>query len=112
MKVSDIIGQMGLSDWWLNMLTKKEQKHIVDKFGADLIKGHPVTCRQPQAIFFAELSSWVNTKNEYPIALKLIKKAEDEFNNNLRIIDKHFYYMGTGYGSIHIKYRAQAGAGA
>lgn len=87
-----LIGYFNLADWWNDALTKDERDCIVKKYGNDLIHGDRTLKHSSACLFLAHLTMWINTKAEYPIAIKLVKKAEREYTNSIDIIDMHFYF--------------------
>lgn len=92
-QVKGVIGDLGLSDWWKQTFSKDEQNYIVSKYGEDLVSGNRTVNVSSPAVFLSHLTTWINTKKDYPITLKIVNKAENEYNDNINVDDKHFFFM-------------------
>ncbi len=96
--VDGYIGAYELSEWWFDTFTDEERNYIVEKYtplglsSCTLIEG-TVSVNTHVSIFLATLASWFSTKADLSIAIRMLDKAAELFNNKIKITDKHFYFM-------------------
>ncbi|HBD94211.1 MAG: hypothetical protein A2015_10100 [Spirochaetes bacterium GWF1_31_7] len=92
-KIEGLIGHFQLTDWWFSTFDKNEMSYIVKKYGINLIEGNNFILNRSSCYYLANLSTWFLTTKDIEIARKFIYKAEELYDSDISINDKHFYYL-------------------
>lgn len=97
--VQGTIGYFKLTDWWLSDFSEIERDHIVKTYspmggsGRSLVEGQCLGHSQSVGQFLSLLASWFNNSSDKSIAVRILKKAEEEIGDSTKILDKHFFYQ-------------------
>jgi hypothetical protein len=92
------IGYYGLSDWWLSEFTDEERNHIVSVYtpmgsGQDILLKDNIDWSSSSVVKFLQiLAGWFDNKNDRGLAIRILKKAEELLNDEIPILDIHFFY--------------------
>ena len=94
-----MIGQYGLSDWWLTAFSPAERDHIEKTYdpSGSLTRGGPVTAigangeERGAVDLLTPLSGWFNNPRDRSIARRILLKAE-ELAGTSSILAQHFLY--------------------
>lgn len=98
-RIGGFIKAYNLENWWNKSFNEEERDYIVKKykpFGLGentLIQGSFMNLNQPKSTFLTNLASWFSTKKDINIARKMIIEASKSFNEDIPILEKHFYYL-------------------
>ncbi len=102
LKVEGEIGYLGLTDWWFFAFNDDERRYIESVYqplghpsgGSPLTKGKIVAMSQTAADLLSALGGWFKKKpDDRDLALRILKKAEEEALAGKRILPLHFTYQ-------------------
>lgn len=105
--VNWIIGNLWLSDWWVNTFTKEEREYIVKIFQPlwwnwkDLIEGDRWWFSYEISSLLWSLAGWFKNEGDRNIAYRMIDKWDIHSSELKNILDLHFFYQN----KLEIYYR-------
>ncbi|MFQ2228812.1 hypothetical protein ACK32Z_18155 [Aeromonas hydrophila] len=101
------LGFLGLTDWWLNEISKKERETILAIYNpmcsssSNLIEGDiSWTTEEPISLIYG-IASWLKEKEHLELSMKLFSKAKSLIKTDTSALNIHFLY----YNEIKIYYR-------
>ncbi len=97
-KVGGDIAYYGLTDWWLNELTKDERNIIRNTYKplgtTNLIdEGSISFSSQSKLSFLGTLSEWFKKNEYFYIGNKIYIEGEKHIDETPDILDKHFFFL-------------------
>ncbi|MEH8175059.1 hypothetical protein [Aeromonas veronii] len=101
------LGFLGLTDWWLNEISKKERETILAIYNPmgsssnNLIEGDiSWTTEEPISLIYG-IASWLKEKEHLELSMKLFSKAKSLIKTGTSALNIHFLY----HSEIKIYYR-------
>ncbi len=96
-KVGGDIAHYHLEEWWFNSFTEEERRHILEKYQPIGVQNENLVrddfLREKTCFtFLYGLASLFDSMKDHNIALKIIRKAEENIGSEQRILSLHFFY--------------------
>jgi len=98
-KTEGLIKYYDLIDWWETSFSEEQKKYIISKYipmgmiESNLVKGKITSQNVNASYFLSNLSAWFNTKKDREIALAMVQKSEELFDEKIAISDLHFHFL-------------------
>lgn len=95
-KLQGAIGQLGLSEWWIETFTDAEKDWMIDTYapmgGAlrSLVEGPPSGLVRGRFSFLSNAAAWFNKPAGKRCAVAFAAKAMEAYDEQMPLMDRHF----------------------